>query len=219
MNYVEEIAKVKNNLEQAKSFYYRQKGKKEQIIEQKKKLEVQLKEAQNSIDIFEQVRILLQKTSDYAREQARQRIESLVTNCIQYIFDSNMEFKIEMNEVRGRPEAEFFVVSNFNGDMIKTKPQEARGGGVVDIISLALRLAMLQCSSLETDGPLILDEPAKHVSDEYIVQVAEFLKQISIMFKRQVIMVTHNRHLSEISDKAFKVELEHNRSIVFTANS
>ena len=214
MNYVEEIAKVKNNLEQAKSFYYRQKGKKEQIIEQKKKLEVQLKEAQNSIDIFEQVRILLQKTSDYAREQARQRIESLVTNCIQYIFDSNMEFKIEMNEVRGRPEAEFFVVSNFNGDMIKTKPQEARGGGVVDIISLALRLAMLQCSSLETDGPLILDEPAKHVSDEYIVQVAEFLKQISIMFKRQVIMVTHNRHLSEISDKAFKVELEHNRSIV-----
>lgn len=214
MNYVEEIARVKDNLEQAKSFYFRQKGKKEQIIEQKKKIEVQLKEAQNSIDIFEQVRILLQKTSDYAREQARQRIESLVTNCIQYIFDSNMEFKIEMNESRGRPEAEFFVVSNFNGDMIKTKPQEARGGGVVDIISLALRLAMLQCSNLETDGPLILDEPAKHVSDEYIVQVAEFLKQVSIMFKRQVIMVTHNRHLSEIADKAFKVELEHNRSVV-----
>jgi len=58
----------------------------------------------------------------------------LVTHCLQYIFDSNIEFKIEINEVRGRPEAEFYVVSNFGGTQIKTKPQEARGGGVIDII-------------------------------------------------------------------------------------
>jgi len=67
--------------------------------------------------------------SEYAREQSRVQIESLVTHCLQYIFDSNIEFKIEINEVRGRPEAEFYVVSNFGGTQIKTKPQEARGGG------------------------------------------------------------------------------------------
>jgi DNA repair exonuclease SbcCD ATPase subunit len=168
----------------------------------------------HNIDVLEQVRVLLQKTSDYAREQSRQKIESLVTNCLQYIFDSSIEFRIEMNEVRGRSEAEFYVVSKFNGEVIKTKPQEARGGGVVDIVSLAIRVAMLQCSSLEIDGPIILDEPAKHVSDEYITQVAEFLKQISEMFNRQVIMVTHNRHLSEIANRAFRVELKNSRSVV-----
>ena len=214
MEYIQEINRVKQNLEQAKNFYFKQKGKKEQLEEQYKKLEEKLIKAQGNIDTLEQVRILLQRTSDYAREQARQRIESIVTNCLQFIFDSNIEFKIEMSEVRGRPEAEFFVISHFKGESIKTKPQEARGGGVVDIISLAIRIAMLQCSSLEINGPVILDEPAKHVSDDYIMQVAEFLKQVSIAFKRQVVMVTHDRHLSEIADKAFKVELEESKSIV-----
>lgn len=212
--YFEEINKIKSNLEAAKSLYYQQKGKKEQIEEQKRILEEQLQTAQENIETLEQVRILLQKTSDYAREQAKQKIESFVTNCLQYIFDSDIEFKIEINEVRGRPEAEFYVITNINGEIIKTRPQEARGGGVVDIISLAVRIAMLQSSTLEIDGPIILDEPAKHVSEEYIMQVAEFLKQVSTMFNRQVIMVTHNRHLSGIADRTFKVELEGDKSIV-----
>lgn len=214
MDYPDKIKNIKENLEKAKSYYFKQKGKKEEIEIQYASMQGQLQKALNNIDVLQQVRVLLQKASDYAREQSRQKIESLVTNCLQYIFDSSIEFKIEMNEVRGRSEAEFYVVSKFNGEVIKTKPQEARGGGVVDIVSLAIRVAMLQCSSLEIDGPIILDEPAKHVSDEYITQVAEFLKQISEMFNRQVIMVTHNRHLSEIANRAFRVELKNSRSVV-----
>lgn len=214
MDYLQEVVKIKQDLEKVKSFYFKQKGKKEQLEEQVKRLEEDLQKSCSVTDILEQVRILLQKTSDYAREQAKQSIEALVTNCLQYIFDSNMEFRIEMNEVRGRTEAEFYVISEFNGEIIKTKPQEARGGGVVDIISLAIRLAMLQCSSLEIAGPIILDEPAKHVSDEYITHVAEFLKQSSAMFKKQIIMVTHNRHLGEIADKAFRVELKGSESSI-----
>ena len=92
--------------------------------------------------------------------------------------------------------------------MLKTKPQEARGGGIVDIISLALRVAMLQCGPGKIEGPLLLDEPAKHVSEEYITQVGEFLRQVSKSFNRQVIIVTHDRHLSEIADKSYRIELK-----------
>lgn len=214
IEYNEEAARMEKILAEAKNKLMMNKGRKEQLEEQIKIIEDNLKIGENDIDVFEQVRILLQKTSDYAREQSRIRIEALVTNCLQYIFDSSIEFKIEISEARGRPEAEFYVISQVNGETIKTKPQEARGGGVVDIISLALRLAMLQCSSVEINGPIILDEPAKHVSDEYIVQVAEFLKQISLMFDRQVIMVTHNRHLVEIADKAFKIEQNEGKSSI-----
>lgn len=202
-----QLKAIKENYEKLKMYYYNENGKKEQLKEQKLKLEETLQRVLDNIDILEKVRILLQKVSEYAREQSRQQIESLVTNCLQYIFDSNIEFKIEIEEVRGRPEAEFYVVSNINGDVIRTKPQEARGGGVIDIISLAVRIAMLECSSLEIKGPIILDEPAKHVSDDYITQVAEFLKQVSTMFGRQIIMVTHNRHLSEIADKWYRIEM------------
>ena len=54
-------------------------------------------------------------------------------------------------------------------------------------------------------GPLILDEPGKHVSNDYIFNLGEFLKQSSNIFNRQIIMVTHNPHLSQISDRAFQV--------------
>ena len=211
--YRNEIDIVKLRYEKAKIYYYNQKGKMDQLKEQKTALEQLLQKTLDNIDVLEKVRMLLQKVSEYAREQSRVQIESLVTNCLQYIFDSNIEFKIEISEVRGRPEAEFYVVSNFDGTTIKTKPQEARGGGI-DIISLAIRIAMLECSNLDIKGPIILDEPAKHVSDDYITQVAEFLKQVTYMFNRQVIMVTHNRHLSEMSDKWYRVELVDSVSLV-----
>lgn len=214
MEYKAQIDEVKSKLEGLRQYYYSEKGKMEQLKGRKSVLEEKLQSILNNIDVLEQVRLLLQKTAEFTRERSRQQIEQLVTNCLQYIFDSNLEFKIEISESRGRPEAEFFVVSNIDGDKIKTRPQEARGGGIVDIISLALRVAMLQSSAPDIEGPLILDEPAKHVSEEYIVHVAEFLKQVSIMFGRQIIMVTHNRHLGEAADRVFRVELIGNKSNV-----
>jgi DNA repair exonuclease SbcCD ATPase subunit len=170
------------------------------------------------IEILEQVRILLQRASEYAREQIRQQIEMLVTHCLQFVFGSNIEFCIELNEVRGKAEAEFFVLSTFDNLKIKTKPQDARGGGVVDIISLALRIAVIQSTNIYKDGPLILDEPAKHVSGEYIANVAQFLKQICDVFNRQIIMVTHNQYLSEIADLSYIVELKDGYSNVSVFN-
>lgn len=212
--YREQLLKIKSRHEEAKIHFYNQKGKREQLLEQKSGMEKALQKALDNIDILEKVKVLLQKVSEYAREQSRIQIEALVTNCLQYIFDASLEFQIEINEVRGRPEAEFYVISKYGGTEIKTKPQEARGGGVIDIISLAIRIAMLECSNLDNKGPIILDEPAKHVSDDYINQVAEFLKQVTQMFERQVIMVTHNRHLSEMADKWYRIEMHDGVSVV-----
>lgn len=216
LRYQNQLEGIKAEYDKNKNYYYKQKGRKEQLMEQRSKLEIKLQKCIDNIELLEKVRILLSKVSEFAREQSRVQIESLVTNCLQFIFDTNLKFGIEINEVRGRPEAEFFVISNFTDQIIKTKPQDARGGGVIDIISLAIRIAMLECSDDEIKGPVILDEPAKHVSDECIVQVSEFLKQVTLMFKRQVIMVTHNNHLREMADKWYKVEMVEGISIVKT---
>jgi len=214
MDYVSELNSIKKNYDDIKRVYFNLKGKQEQLSMRKSELEAYLQRIVDNIDMLGKIRSLLQKVSEFAREQSKQHIESLVTNCLQFIFDSNLEFKIEINEVRGRPEAEFYVLSNLNGEMIKTRPQDSRGGGVVDVISLSIRIAMLECSNMDIKGPIILDEPAKHVSEDYIIQVAEFLKQASVMFQRQVIIITHNKHLSEIADKWFQVDMVDGTSIV-----
>ena len=182
-------------------------GKIEILEDQLEKIEKSLEEKEKYSEILSQVSLLFQKTSEFAREQSKRQIEDTVTKCLQFIFETDIEFLIELSESRSVPIAEFFVQSNYSeGYSIKTKPEIARGGGVVDIISLALRIAFLQQNQPSLSGPLILDEPGKHVSNDYIFNLGEFLKQSSNVFNRQIIMVTHNPHLSQISDKSFYVK-------------
>lgn len=184
----------------------KEEGKRDKLIEQLNTSNKELDNSLSQLELLEKVMVLFQKTSKYAREQAKIQIETLVTKCLQYVFESDIEFIIELEELRNKANAEFYVVNDLNGLVLKTKPEISRGGGVVDIVSLALRIAFLQIHKPPIDGPLILDEPAKHVSEDYIFNVGDFLKQTSEMFGRQIIMVTHNQHLAALSNKAYRVE-------------
>lgn len=197
-----------------KEFVAREAGKKDKLVEQLMDAQSELIIISKDIELLEKVIILFQKTSEFAREQAKIQIESLVTKCLQFIFESNIEFLIEIEELRNKANAEFYVISENEDTIIKTKPELSRGGGVVDIVSLALRIAFLQIYKPRIEGPLILDEPAKHVSADYIFNVGDFLKQTSEMFNRQIIMVTHNQHLSAISNYCYRVELNGSASSV-----
>lgn len=202
-----DIKELDLNLNKLNNKILNDEGKIEILEDQLEKIEKSLEEKEKYSEILSQVSLLFQKTSEFAREQSKRQIEDTVTKCLQFIFETDIEFLIELSESRSVPIAEFFVQSNYSeGYSIKTKPEIARGGGVVDIISLALRIAFLQQNQPSLSGPLILDEPGKHVSNDYIFNLGEFLKQSSNVFNRQIIMVTHNPHLSQISDKSFYVK-------------
>lgn len=203
MDRLEDLSKELNSLQ---DFMSREEGKRDKLIEKYDENNLKLSEILNEIDLLEKVTILFQKTSEYARQQAKRQIETLVTKCLQYVFENNIEFVIELEELRNKANAEFYVITDSNDLVIKTKPELSRGGGVVDIVSLALRIAFLQIHKPQIEGPLILDEPAKHVSEDYIYNVGEFLKQTSEIFGRQIIMVTHNNYLSAIANKAYRVD-------------
>lgn len=174
----------------------------------------ELDETKRQQEILNRVVILLQETGKYAREQAKTSVESIVTHALRHVFGPEYSFTVELPEHVGRPTAEFFVTSQAGNETLTTKPQDSRGGGVVDVVSLGLRVAMLESYQPKLSGPLVLDEPAKHVSDEYIQPVAEFLKKLSEHFGRQVIMVTHNDHISDTADVAYRVTLREGKSAV-----
>lgn len=166
-------------------------------------------------DLLTKVILLFQKTAAYAREQSKRQIEDLVTKCLQFIFETDIEFLIELSEKRSVPNAEFFVKSNYDeGYSVITRPELSRGGGVVDIVSIALRLAFIQLHRPIIEGPIILDEPGKHVSSDYIFNLGDFLNKSSSLFNRQIIMVTHNEHLAQICDKAYTVDIKNGISYV-----
>jgi DNA repair ATPase RecN len=210
----DKIKLLDDRLKDLSTFISRQEGKRDQLLELKSTYEDDLAEIVGELDLLEQVMILFQKTSEYARSQAKNQIENLVTKCLQYIFESNIEFRIEVDELRNKANAEFYVINDTPDFFLKTKPEQSRGGGVVDIVSLALRISFIQTHKPPIEGPLILDEPAKHVSEEYIYNVGDFLRQSSSMFNRQIIMVTHNSHLAALSEDAYRVEMTGTESSV-----
>lgn len=208
--------KYKQFLESKKNSYNQQLGQLQQIERDKLMNEQKLANDKIALENIEQQRIILQKTSEKAREYAKNRLEATMTSALQHIFGANFSAEIELASPGGKPTAEIYVVTDYgNGRVVRTRPQDSRGGGIVDIISIALRIAMIQLhSDPPINGPIILDEPGKHVSADYSIKLAEFLKFVSKQFGKQIIFVTHNEALRSIADKTYTVALKDGRSII-----
>lgn len=141
------------------------------------------------------------------KEQVKVRIEDIVSEALNVVFGGNHKFMIDLTLRGNQPIAEYYL----NDDSVITKlekPDYDRGGGKIDIIALALRLAVGEMEGV--DGPLFLDEVGKHVSKEYAPSVAYFLKEYSATFGRQIILITHNADLAEIGEVSLAVKRSQN---------
>lgn len=148
---------------------------------------------------------LFQLTAAFSREQSKAHIEALVTSCLRIVFSSDISFIIEMTEANRRIHANFLIQDEIDGITTTFPPQETRGGGLVDVVSLALRISLLLRYQPPVEGILLLDEPAKHLSEEYIHNVAELLMQVAEEFDLQIILVTHNRHLAYMGETVYEI--------------
>jgi DNA repair exonuclease SbcCD ATPase subunit len=209
------LAKYRVKLKDLEADYNQQVGQFTQLTDEFNTLQIDIHKIKSTSLIYEESRILLQKAGTDARESARKRLEETVTEALKYVFGSDFEFIIELRDARGRTEADFYVQSEYNGEKVKTKPEDSRGGGVIDIISIALRIALIQIhNSPAIKGPIILDEPGKHVSVDYATKLATFLKHINQTFDRQIIISTHQPDLANIADQTHYVELKGGQSVV-----
>lgn len=199
MDSVQEAKKILVKKQESISF---QKGAREGELARKKSISDEL----NSfyVDEIEQCSLLFQKISSFKRELARKRLEELGTMALQYSMGADYEMMIEVGDDKKKPTIEVYVLHV--PTKLRTSPLDDNGGGIVDILSVALRVMVLQMvDDPVIDGPIILDEPFKMASEEYIPMISNFLKKISEDFGRQIIMVTHNVYLGETCDSMIKV--------------
>lgn len=195
----------------------KRKWEREAIQKRIESLDEIIQQNETSLEIENKTKLLLQKVSIEARDRAKDVMEKAVTHALQYIFGPDFSFEIELKETKNRVEAEFYVLNNIGGQVVRSSPEEACGGGVVDIISIALRMALLHLyQNPKINGPVILDEPGKHVSADYTIKLAEFLKHLSSMFQRQIILSTHQMDLAHIADRTYTVDIKNGASTVKT---
>ena len=201
------LERIEGALARMTNHYERAKGARDALQAQKTEALTGLQQAQDDIDIWEKVRIIFAMASDQARQQLKIFIEETVTRALQVAgFPGQPRFKVLLGERAGSPAAEWRIIeAREDGSEMETSVEDSHGGGLVDVVSLALRLALLQRSRPKPAPLIILDEPAKHVSAEYAPNVAFFLKEFCAATGVQAIMVTHNETLADMADTAVHV--------------
>jgi DNA repair ATPase RecN len=209
------LVDLKRSIDKLRTRYNMEIGKKQNLEQLKVDLEAKITGKEREVSKLEYAKLLLIETAKEARENARAQLEDIVTAALQYVFGPDFKFIIDIRETARGVAAEFFVESDQDGKRVRTNPMDARGGGVVDIIAIALQLALVQIHREPAiHGPIILDEPGKHVSEDYAVKLAMFLEEMSKQFGRQIVMVTHQAHLAQIANHAYQVEIRRGKSHV-----
>lgn len=177
-------------------------NQKQELLSQKNSLTNELNNQETLLKLKQEVEEFLKKMSMTLRKDTIERLEYIITTALRHILGEEISFKIETPT--DKPEAYFYIVNDYNGTIVQNEPEDSRGGGIIDIVSVALRLAVAELCNI--DGPLILDEPAKHLSAEYKDNFASFLRMMRDEFNRQIIIITHDRTLSECGDIIYSVD-------------
>lgn len=147
---------------------------------------------------------LLEQCNITARDFVKVEVEQLVTQGLRSIFENpTIQFNIDFVTKRNQVEAEFTLSREEEGACIQGDILSTYGGGVVDVISISLRIIIMQLMKIK--GPLVLDEPGKYISAQFIGAFGKFLTEVSNTFDRQMIMITHNDKLTEFADNIIKV--------------
>jgi DNA repair exonuclease SbcCD ATPase subunit len=187
------------NLQDLKNKVERAKGARDQIQKSLKVIEFSIKGNENRQKAIEEVQALIQITAKETQEKLRYHIQDIVNTALDTCFPGEYDFVVDFQIKRGRTEAELYLLKE--GDRVN--PMDSTGGGVVDIVSFALRLSAWTLS--KTDNTIGLDEPFKWLSADLRPLAGEILKALSERLGIQILMITHDEVMIDVADRVFEV--------------
>ena len=168
----------------------------------------EIKLATQDHDLYSRAAITLASIGEQRQADAQSQIEELVTRGLTTIFGENISFHVVQTQRGKTPEVKFLVKSEgATGQMIETSVMDSRGGGLAAVVGFLLRLVILLLKTGKTNRVLILDESFSHVSAEYEIPLAEFLKELVEKTDVQIILVTHSDAFSQFADKRYRLKI------------
>jgi DNA repair exonuclease SbcCD ATPase subunit len=145
----------------------------------------------------------LYKFSEFTRNEVKTKLETLSNLALSSVFtEKKMQFKVIPN--RNKKGLFYDLYIDTDGNI--TPLEDCKGGGVLDIISLCLRISYLRIFKGTLRQVLILDEPFKNLDDVRRPVAIDWLATTAKEMNIQMIIVTHLVDLIEKADKAIKVE-------------
>ena len=151
--------------------------------------------------LTEEARELFIAATAATQEKVKEFIEEMVSLAVQSVFGSEYWFTLESHNRRGQPEMEPIILWKQE----RLSPKGEVGGGVIDVVSFALRLVLWVLSSNKSAATFILDEPFKFLSKDRTDAVSSMIRGLADMLGVQIIMVSHDLGLIDTASKSWTV--------------
>ena len=184
------------------SRYKRLVSKRDQLNSEIKFANIQLQEAIKQLDKIsnEQTLILdslkaLRDVKPILSANSIEQCEKLANSALEAIFNSGMKFKYNAEESR-------FVLDN--GEF-ETDLTSANGGGFLAVLSLVINIFLLL--KLKKRRLLVFDEQFTQISDAYIGNFFQFMREITTKLGVDILAVTHDIRIEdEMADRIYIME-------------
>ena len=192
------------NLKEIRTTIEQSKGKAIEIKNRLYDLSQQKDSLTKEINYSEKAQSIIQLVAQQTQKELEYHISDIVSLALETIFDDPYKFKIEFVLKRNKTECE--LLFEREGELIN--PLSASGGGVIDVASFALRIALWTLQAPKSRNTIIMDESFKFVSKNLLPRVGELLQELSKKLNLQFILVTHLDELTECADKVFQVTIK-----------
>lgn len=165
--------------------------------------EKQLEELEQSQEVVDKSHRICQSVAKKTQDSLSVQLDSLINLALETCFPNQYEFKTSFIENRGKTELQFVLTDKITGkdndDII-----DGFGGGLIDVVSLALRLCL---HTLEGSSKLVvLDEPFKFLSQDLRSKAANLIQELSHKLDLQFIIITHIPEIADVGDRLFEVK-------------
>jgi DNA repair exonuclease SbcCD ATPase subunit len=134
------------------------------------------------------------------QQQLEYQISNLVSLALATVFDDPYTFSVQFIERHNMVEADLLLQK---GDDTYD-PLESVGGGVVDVVSFALRITDWKLRGGRAF--IAFDEQFRNVSRDRQPKVGLLLKRLSEELHIQIVLVSHQNEVNDMADKVFLVK-------------
>jgi len=183
----------------------RQKGKREQILNDIQKSDQKLENLEKEIETSKKAQLIITAVAKNTQEELQYRITEPVSLALASVYD-NPYAMVSDFKIVGRGTTECHLM--FERDGNKTKPLDASGGGPINVSAFALQVGALTLEKPGSRKVLILDEPGRFVSRDKMDLFGKMISETSKQLGIQILMVSHIDELINEGDKVLEVKIK-----------
>lgn len=174
---------------------------------------LEIKQKEKHVKDLMKARWVIAEVAKNTQRKFKEYVEIMITSAICAVYEHrDYKFLFNFEIKRNKSECTMMVQE---GGYEPEIPKDDQGGGMSDVISIALRPILWNLSKNKSRNVFILDEPLKFLGGgELLYRAINFLKRISHELNFQLIINTHEDEIIEEADRAWTVEHNGEYSVV-----